>query len=156
MSTNILVVLVALLIVISVVIWIIKLAIVRVIMVGILGIVVYVLFHVAFIWSFEEVDNVLHFDKWLAPETVESLSGGFQEFEVERGEHAVIDQQLMAENIDKAIGDAKTSAGNAYESIDQEALRKQIILEYEKYGKEAVDQALLELEEQLEKEQTTP
>lgn len=156
MSTTILLTLVGILIVLSVAIWIIKLAVARVIMVAILGVVVYVLFHVAFIWDFEEMDNVLHFDKWLAPETVETISSGYQDFNTKRDEYAVVDQQLMKENIDQSIEKAWKSAGDTYTNIDQEALRKQVILEYEKYGKEAVDLALQELEEQLEKELETP
>lgn len=156
MLTTILLVLVILVVVVSIAIWLIKMAVVRVLMIGVLGVVVYVLFHVAFIWDFQEMDDVLKFDKWLAPETIETLSQGYNEFDSKRGEYAVIDQQLMKENIDKTINEAWVSAGETYATIDKEELRKRVILEYEKYGKEAVDLALLQMEEQLSKQQETP
>lgn len=111
---------------------------------------VYILFHVGFIWGFDEMNKVFHLDSFLKPEVSEKIASQYDNLEQKREEYKVVETNEIKRVMDEALLKAWTEAGNTYSSIDKEALMKELEAKLASYSQEEVEQAMEQVEVQID------
>lgn len=111
---------------------------------------IYLFFHIGFIWGFDEVNKYFHLDVFLKPEVTENIASQFDTLEQKREEFGVVQTEEMERIMDEALQKAWEEAGNAYNSIDKEALKKELEERLSSYTQEEIDQAVEQMDQQVE------
>lgn len=107
---------------------------------------IYLLFHIGYVWGFDEMNKVFHLDRFLKPEVSEQIATQYDTLEQKREEFGVVQTDEMKRVMDEALLKAWDEAGQKYSSIDKEALLKELKEKLASYSQEEVDQALSETE----------
>lgn len=111
---------------------------------------VYLFFHIGFIWGYDEVNELFHLDKFLKPEVSENLASTYDTIEQKREEYGVVQTEEIKKVMDETLQKAWEEAGNAYSSIDKEALIQELKEKLDSYSQEEIDQAVEQMDQQLE------
>ena len=115
-----------------------------------LAIAIYVLFHIGFIWGYDDMNKYLHLDTFLKPEVSEKLETEFGTFEKKREEFGVVETEEIKRVVDESLQNAWEEAGQRYDAIDKEALIKELEAKLESYNQEEVDKAIEEVEAEID------
>jgi hypothetical protein len=151
-DTSIVLIFVAVLIALAIVSFLLK-SFIKVILV--LG-VIYVLFHLGFIWGADDLNEKLHLDKFLKPEVNEQIQEKYSQFTDKREENGVIETELVRKEINDVLQSALTKASDEIRNVDKEKLIQDLSAKLENFDTEAVAKALDELKAELAKYNVTP
>ena len=121
----------------------------------ILGLI-YLLFHLGFIWGADDLNEKLHLEKFLKPDVTEQIQEKYSSFTEKREESGVLDTELVRKTINDSIQDALTLASDEVRNVDKEKLIADLSEKLRNFDQEAVAQALDELKEELAKYNVTP
>lgn len=115
----------------------------------VLAFVIYLLFHIGFIWGFEEANKTLKLDKFLKPEVSEQLESKYDGLKEKREEYAVLNTYEMKKAVDEVLAEAWIKSGETYEEIDKEALIQNLKAKFPSYSQEEIDKAIEQMESEL-------
>lgn len=122
-----------------------------------IGGVIYLLFHLGFIWGVDDLNNKLQLNRFFNPDANEKIQAAYGTFSDKREQFGVVNTEEVKKVIDTTIQNAITEAGNQISSVDKEALLKELQAKLEAYSdgvvKEAVNQSQAELEKVMTPEQ---
>lgn len=128
--------------------WLLKSIIQAILVVGL----IYFLFHVGYIWTSGDLNDKLHLDSILSPETNEKIQEKYNSFTNKRDENEVIETEIIKKVIDDTIAKATENAKN----IDKEKLIVDLNKKLESFNKEDVKMALEKFNKELSKYNITP
>lgn len=118
--------------------------------------VIYVLFHLGFIWGVDDLNDKLHLNKFLKPEVNEQVQETYSKFAEKRDKTGVIDKDLVKKTIDDSLQIALTKASNEIKNIDKEALIQDLSEKLRNFDTETVAKVLNDLKAELAKYNVTP
>ena len=121
----------------------------------ILGLI-YLLFHLGFIWGADDLNEKLHLDKFLKPEVTEQIQEKYSAFSEKRDETGVLDKELVSKAINDSIAEALTLAFDDIRNVDKEKLIADLSEKLRNFDEQAVADALDDLKEELAKYNVTP
>lgn len=128
--------------------WLLKSIIQAILVVGL----IYILFHVGYIWNSGDLNEKLHLDSILSPETNEKLQEKYNSFTNKRDENELIETEIIKKVIDDSIAKATQNAKN----IDKEKFIEELSKNLESFNKEDVKTALDKFNKELSKYNITP
>ncbi|PLS15036.1 hypothetical protein CVD28_24460 [Bacillus sp. M6-12] len=118
--------------------------------------VIYLLFHLGFIWGVGDLNEKLHLDKFLKPEVSQQIQEKYDDFSNRREENGVVETQLIEKTINDSLQVALTKASDEIRNIDKEALIQDLSDKLRNFDTEEVAQALDNLKAELAKYNVTP
>jgi len=114
-----------------------------------IAIFVYFAFHVGFVWGFDDINKFFHLDKFLKEEASQTLESKYSTLEEKRAEFGIVNTDEMKRVVDQKLIDAWEEADKVYESIDKEALIKDLQEQLDAYTKEEIEEAVEKAELEL-------
>lgn len=121
----------------------------------ILGLI-YLLFHLGFIWGADDLNEKLHLDRFLKPEVTEQIQDKYNSFSDKREELGILDTELARKAIDDSIQEALALASEEARKVDRERLIADLNEKLKNFDQKAVSQALEDLKGELAKYNVTP
>jgi len=115
----------------------------------IIAIVIYVLFHLGFIWGVDDLNSKLHLDKFFNPDVHEQIQSEYENFGEKREEYSVVDTEEIKRVVDDTLQKAWNGAEEKINSVDKEALLEELKQKLESYNSEDVKKVLEEKKEEL-------
>lgn len=109
--------------------------------------IIYLVFHVGFVWDGSETAEKLSLDRWLKPEVSEHVEGSLNSISEKRNELAVIEPEEMGETVDYFIEQIHTASKEKLSEVDMKKLAKDLEDKFKSLTEEeqqAVVQALKE------------
>lgn len=118
--------------------------------------VVYLLFHLGFIWGVDDLNEKLHLNKFLKPEVNEQVQKTYSDFSKRREENGVMDTEAVRKAIDDTIQKAVAQASNEMKNVDKEQLIQDLKVKLQSFDSETVAKVLNELKAELAKYNISP
>lgn len=116
----------------------------------ILGLV-YIFFHVGFLWDATEVQEALHVFSFLKPAYRQQIEDGYSDFADKRDKYGIVDTEKVEQAIDDAIKDTITKAQKELSEVDIDKALNELKEKLKNFDPQMVEDALDEIQAELEK-----
>lgn len=102
----------------------------------IIGVLIYVLFHMAFVWSGEETGNALQIERWMQAEQVPQAEEALSAYTEKRDAHAVIDTVEIRDNVELFLNDIRRASEARIKEADYSDIVASLTAQFESLTKE--------------------
>ncbi|WPS85404.1 hypothetical protein SMD22_01890 (plasmid) [Brevibacillus halotolerans] len=120
----------------------------------IIGGIIYLLFHLGFIWGVDDLNDKFHLNGLFNPEANKTIQSSYGKFADKREQFGVVDTKEIKKVIDETIQKSVAEAGNQISSINREALIKELQMKLEAYRDGEVKEAIQQSQTELQKVMT--
>ncbi|MFF2531482.1 hypothetical protein ACFVS2_21480 [Brevibacillus sp. NPDC058079] len=120
-----------------------------------IGAIIYLLFHFGFIWGVDDLNDKLQLNRFFNPDANKSIQSTYGTFADKREQFGVVKTEEVKKVIDSTIQSAIQEAGNQINSVDKEALLKELQTKLEAYNDGEVKEAIKQSHTELQKVMTS-
>lgn len=113
--------------------------------------IIYLIFHIGFLWDSEELQNNLPIFSFFKTEYREQIKEGYDGFADRRDEYGVIDTDAIEEEIRNILDEAMIKAENQLDKIDTDKLLDDLNKKLEELDPQIAEDIFRDLKEDLQK-----
>mgnify|MGYP001438209130 CR=1 FL=1 len=117
---------------------------------------IFLLFHIGYVWSGDDLKEHLHIDKWMDDGTIQKVEEHYQSFSKKREELAIVDTKKIQIIVKQELQEALSDASDQKNKIDKQELYTHLSKSLQNYDSQSVKEALNGLREELKTYDLTP
>lgn len=116
---------------------------------------IYLLFHLGFLWGADDLNEKLHLNQFLKPEASQQLDQKYSDFTKKRDDSGIIETEAVRKAIDTAIQDTLAKSSKQLQEVDKEQFLKDLNTKLQSFDTGTVIKVLDGLKEELAKYNVT-